>query len=219
MPTSTGSEEMGRDRAIAASRPITQLRGPLCLAWVCTVRGPGLSPLLGHRQEAEGVRALVAVLTPDPREVRPQLTLRAGCPPPRAPPGLLGVGADGVVPPRGVQHSPCPLLRAPPEATELLLLGARPPQRPLAHFTLRWQEGREARGQGGHVSSPGPGYPRGAPPICSQPQPQSRGVFSPEGRRVLRGSSEGGGDALSLHRAQPTLALARPPQPAPPPGS
>lgn len=48
-----------------------------------------------------------------------------------------------MVPPGSMKHSACPLLRALPEATELLLLRAGSPQRPLTHFTLCWHEGRE----------------------------------------------------------------------------
>lgn len=78
----------------------------------------------------------VGVLPPALASLPPLLPLGTGYPPHCAPPGLLGVGADGVVPTRGVEHSPCPLLRALPETTQLLLLGARPPQGPLTHFTL-----------------------------------------------------------------------------------
>ena len=80
-----------------------------------------------------------------------------------------------MVSPGGVEHPPRPLLQAPPEATELLLLGARPPQRPLTHFTLCWWEGREARGGRGHGSSPGPGVRPGEPlppavGLCPRPE-------------------------------------------------
>lgn len=57
----------------------------------------------------------------------PLLPFRTWCPPNCAPPGLLGVRADGVVPSRRMQHSPRPLLGASPETTELLSLGAWPP--------------------------------------------------------------------------------------------
>lgn len=79
----------------------------------------------------------VGVLPPALASLPPLLPLRTGHPPHCAPPDLLGVRADGMVPSGGMEHPPCPLLRAPPETTELLLLGARPPQGPLAHFTLR----------------------------------------------------------------------------------
>lgn len=122
------------------------------------------------------------MVTPPGRQ-RLQLTLRTGHPPHCAPPDLLSVGANGMVPSGGMEHPPCPLLRAPPETTELLLLGARPPQGPLAHFTLRWQEGREdgEKGEeGGHIPSPGPEYPMGASPTCSLSGLRPRGQKSPK---------------------------------------
>ena len=92
-----------------------------------------------------------------------------------------------MVSPGGVEHPPRPLLQAPPEATELLLLGARPPQRPLTHFTLCWWEGREARGGRGHGCSPGPGCaPASLSRLLSASAPGQRHPDGPEGIEVPR---------------------------------
>lgn len=91
-----------------------------------------------------------------------------------------------MVPPRGMEHPPCPLLRAPTETTEPLLLGARPPRRPLAHFTLCWQEGQE-EGKEGVTSPPLAQNPPGellSPALCQglRPKGQKSSERNPTGR-------------------------------------
>lgn len=150
---------------------------------------------LGNRQVAGVTGPPWRPLTPALGRPRLQLTLRAGRPPHCAPAGLFGVRADSVVSPGGMEHPPRPLLGAPPEATELLLLGARPPQGPLAHFTLCWQEGREEgeKEERGVTSPPlTQNTPWGVPPTCSVPEPQAGGIFSPEGQKSPQGRGRGG---------------------------
>lgn len=137
----------------------------------------------------------MAVPTSQPRggTGRTQLTLWTGCPPHCAPAGLLGVRADSVVPPRGMEHPPSPFLGAPPKATEPLLLRARPPRGPLAHFTLRWQERREEgeKEREVEVTSGYPRMPQGSPPTCSLPEPEAGGIFGPEARKTLGQTPQG----------------------------
>lgn len=81
-------------------------------------------------------RVPVGILPPALASLPPLLPLRTGCPPHCTSPHLLGVGADSMVPPWGMEHPPCPLLRTPPETTAPLLLRAGPPWGPLTHFTV-----------------------------------------------------------------------------------
>lgn len=122
--------------------------------------GPGLRPSAEQQAGSRSGQTFMTVPDPNPGEMRLQLTLRTGRPPHCAPPGLLDVRADGMVSPGSMQHPPCPLLRAPPETTELLLLGAWPPKGPLTHFTLHWQEGREGEEKGEEEGSHLLSWPR-----------------------------------------------------------
>lgn len=100
-----------------------------------------------------------------------------------------------MVPTRGMEYPPSPLLGAPPEATEPLLLGARPPQGPLAHFTLCWHEGREEGEKEGEEGIT-PGYsrmPQGSPShLLFLPEPEAGGTLDPEGKKA-REPQDGGG--------------------------
>lgn len=101
-----------------------------------------LLPLASSRTSARLLALLpgqvpVGILPPALASLPPLLPLRTWHPPHCAPPGLLGVRAGSMVPSRGIENPACPLLGAPPETTELLLLGAGPPWGPFAHFTLR----------------------------------------------------------------------------------
>lgn len=189
--------------------PTTQSSGsrpglaPVCTAWALELGLPHLAwpetPSWATGREQRWSHLCGWAWPPTPGRRRLQLTLRTGRPPHCAPPGLFGVGADGMVAPRRMEHPSRPLLRAPPETTELLPLGARPPRGPLAHFTLCWQEGRGEREEEGHQ------IPCSFP-TCSLPGALPSGQESPE--RNPRGWSWG---ELSLGSAPATLSLARPP--------